>query len=266
MPAPENVLKQKLASGQQQIGCWLGTGEPYVAEMAATCGFDVLVIDAEHAPVDLGSLMGQLKALEHSPSAPLVRLTADHAHLVKQALDLGAQSLMIPMIESAEQAAAMVRAVRYPPRGVRGVGAGMGRASRFSTVADYLATAEEQICLMLQVESRSGLDALDDILAVEGIDLIFVGPADLSASLGYSDEPYHPRFRAVVEDVLVRIRAAGRAAGILETREDYARKYLSMGVEFVATAVDVMLYTDAMRRAAARYTGTVETPSAPGGY
>ncbi|MDC0738920.1 HpcH/HpaI aldolase/citrate lyase family protein [Cognatishimia sp. SS12] len=255
MSAPENRFKKRLNSGQIQFGCWLGMAEPYVAEMAALCGFDVLVIDGEHAPVDMKSMLGQLKALEGSPSQPLLRLPVDQTHLVKQALDFGAQNLLIPMIESKEQAEAMAKAMRYPPHGIRGVGAGMARASKFSMIADYQQTADDQVCVMLQVESRAGLDALDDILAVEGIDGVFIGPGDLSANLGYAETPKHPEFKAIVKDALTRIKAAGRAAGIIETDDDYIQQYIDLGVDFIATDVDVALYMNAMRKAARRYSG-----------
>ena len=151
MPAPLNRLKLRLAAGETVYGCWVGMADPYAAEMAATCGFDWLLIDGEHAPNDLRSTMAQLAVVEPSPSLPVVRLRDDDPARIKQVLDAGAQSLMIPMIETAEQAGRAMRATRYPPEGIRGIGSSLARASRFSSVPDYLTTANDQICLILQV-------------------------------------------------------------------------------------------------------------------
>ncbi|MFZ2100533.1 MAG: HpcH/HpaI aldolase/citrate lyase family protein, partial [Oricola sp.] len=185
MPAPKNEFKAALARGERQIGCWVGLADAYAAEIMGTTGFDWLLIDGEHAPNDVRSIMRQLQALEASPSHAVVRLPIGETRIVKQILDVGAQTLLIPMVESGEQAAELVRAAQYPPRGVRGVGAALARASKFSAIPDYLATADSEICLLLQVENRAGMAALDDILAVEGVDGIFIGPSDLAADMGY---------------------------------------------------------------------------------
>jgi 4-hydroxy-2-oxoheptanedioate aldolase len=204
MPAPLNRLKQRLAAGETVFGCWLGMADPYAAEMASTCGFDWLLIDGEHAPNDLRTTMAQLQVIEPSPSLPVVRLRDDDPARIKQALDAGAQSLLIPMIETADQALRAVRATRYPPEGIRGVGSSLARASRFSAVPDYLTTANDQICLILQVESRAGLASLDGILALEGIDCVFIGPADLAADMGHLGNAAHPEVRGA------RLRARRR--------------------------------------------------------
>lgn len=253
MPAPHNALKHRLAKGEVLHGCWLGMAETYVAEIASTCGFDWLLIDGEHAPNDIRSLSSQLAAVLASPSLPIVRLPDDDAAKIKQALDIGAQSLLIPMVETAAQAARIFRATRYAPEGMRGVGSSLARASRFSAFPDYLTTANAEICLILQVESRAGLEALDDILAIEGIDGVFIGPSDLAADMGYLGQADHPNVKAAVLDALLRIRKAGLTAGVLATDSDYINDCKAAGANFVAVGVDVTLYAGTMRTLAAQW-------------
>lgn len=253
MPAPINHLKRRLAAGETLHGCWVGMADPYAAEMAATCGFDWLLIDGEHAPNDLRSTMAQLAVLEPSASLPVVRLRDDDPARIKQALDAGAQSLLIPMIETAEQAERAVRATRYPPEGFRGVGSSLARASRFSSIPDYLTTANDQICLILQVESRAGLAALDDILALPGIDCVFIGPADLAADMGHLGNAAHPEVRAAVLDALTRIAASGKAAGMLSTEDAFIADCVKAGARFVGVGIDVLAYVGAMRTIARKY-------------
>ncbi|WP_282449531.1 4-hydroxy-2-oxoheptanedioate aldolase [Roseibium sediminicola] len=250
MPVPSNLFKAALKSGQAQMGCWVGLAETYAAEITATAGFDWLLIDCEHAPNDLRSMMDQLRVVEASDSKPVVRLPIGDTVLIKQFLDAGAQTLLIPMVESKQKAEELVRAVRYPPVGVRGVGAGLARASRFSAIPDYLQTADREICLLVQVENRAGLAALDGILTVDGIDGVFIGPSDLAADMGHIGDPMHPDVVAAVMDALARIKAAGKAPGILTTNQDFARTCLELGALFVATAIDVTLYAAAIREAA----------------
>ena len=170
-----------LLRGEPQIGLWLGLADPYAAELCAGAGFDWLLIDAEHAPNDVRSVLAQLQALDAYPVRPVVRPPVGETHLIKQYLDLGVQTLVIPMVETAEQARALVQATRYPPQGVRGVGSALARASRWNGVPNYLHAANGEICLIVQLESKSALEHLDDILGVEGVDGVFIGPADLSA-------------------------------------------------------------------------------------
>lgn len=251
MPAPENRFKARLAAGETLIGAWVGLAEPYLAEITATAGFDWLLIDGEHAPNDLRSIMAQLRIVEGSGSTPVVRLPMGETWAIKQALDIGVQSLLIPMVDSAADAERLVRAVRYPPRGERGVGSALARASRFSGIADYLTTADAQIWLGVQVETRAGLAALDDILAVEGVDGVFIGPADLSAAMGFLGQLDHPEVLAAVQNAIARIAASGKAPGILWTDEANARRAIADGARFVATAIDVTVYAAAIRAAAA---------------
>lgn len=253
MPAPINHLKRRLAAGETLHGCWVGMADPYAAEMAATCGFDWLLIDGEHAPNDLRSTMAQLAVVEPSASLPVVRLRDDDPARIKQALDAGAQSLLIPMIETAEQAERAVRATRYPPEGIRGVGSSLARASRFSSIPDYLTTANDQICLILQVESRAGLAALDGILALPEIDCVFIGPADLAADMGHLGNAAHPDVRTAVLDALARIAASGKAAGMLSTEDAFIADCVKAGARFVGVGIDVLAYVGALRALARKY-------------
>lgn len=238
MPAPTNTFKARLQSGETQIGLWVGLGDASVAELAAGAGFDWLVIDGEHGPNGLRDVLAQLRAVGGA-SHPVVRTRDDNRAEIKQILDIGAQTLLVPMIESAERAREVVKSVKYPPQGVRGVGAALARASSYSAISDYLQTANDEICLLLQVESRAGIAALDEILSVEGVDGVFIGPADLAADMGYLGQPGAQPVQDVVNDALVRIREAGLAAGILTSDWRLAQGYAEMGVAFLAVGSDV---------------------------
>ncbi|WP_323114008.1 4-hydroxy-2-oxoheptanedioate aldolase [Pseudomonas guariconensis] len=238
MDMPINTFKQRLQRGETQIGLWLGLADPYCAELAANAGFDWLLIDGEHAPNDLRSLLGQLQAIAPYPSQAVVRPVIGETALIKQLLDVGAQTLLVPMVESADQARQLVSAMRYPPSGVRGVGSALARASRWNTIPGYLDHADAQMCLLVQIENREGLANLDAICAVEGVDGVFIGPADLSAAMGHRGNPGHPEVQAVIEDAIVRIRDAGKAAGILSADQTLARRYIELGAAFVAVGVD----------------------------
>lgn len=253
MPAPENSFKQALAQGHRQIGCWMSFAEAGPAEIMGTCGFDWLVIDGEHAPNDIRSIRDQLVALSSSPSHPVVRVPVGEAWMIKQALDAGAQTVLVPIVESADQARHLVRACRYPPEGIRGVGATAARATMFGSVSDYIPTADAEICLLAQVENRAGMAALDDILTVEGVDGVFIGPADLSTDMGYKGNSAAPEVRAAIADAIARIRAAGKAPGILGTTEEATQAYFDMGAQFVAVGLDVMLLANAARALSARW-------------
>ncbi len=255
MDAPLNRFKQKLLANEQQWGCWLAMANSYTAEIAATAGFDWLLIDGEHAPNGLRDIMAQLQVIEPSASSAVVRLPVGDSTLIKQMLDIGAQTLLIPMIESAAHAADLVRATRYPPEGYRGVGAALGRATGFNTVTNYLPTANAQICLLLQVESRAGLEALDDILAIDGVDGVFIGPADLAADMGHLGKPTHPEVVNATLDAITRTRAAGKGAGILTTDRPFLDACIDAGTTFTAHAIDVLLFTKAIRDAAKEYKG-----------
>lgn len=251
MPAPANPFKSALSRGEVLTGCWVGLGDAHVAEITATAGFDWLLIDGEHSPNDLRSITSQVRVIEGSDSHPVVRPPIGEPWIIKQYLDAGVQTLLIPMVESGDQAAELVRAVRYPPNGVRGVGSALARASRFAAIPDYLTTADDQICLLVQVESQAGLAALDDILATD-IDGVLVGPSDLAADMGHIGNSAHPDVKAAVLDAVRRIGAAGKAAGVLTLDEEMQKACKDHGASFIATAIDVTLFASAVRSAASR--------------
>ncbi|GLU38364.1 4-hydroxy-2-oxoheptanedioate aldolase [Pseudomonas sp. NBRC 100443] len=253
MHIPLNTFKQRLQSGEAQIGLWLGLADPYCAELAANAGFDWLLIDGEHAPNDLRSLLGQLQAMAPYPAQPIIRPVLGDTALIKQLLDIGAQTLLVPMVDSAEQARELVRAMRYPPFGVRGVGSALARASRWNSIPGYLDEADAQMCLLVQVENLEGLANLDAIAAVDGVDGVFIGPADLSAAMGQRGNPGHPEVQAAIEDAIARIQRAGKAAGILSADEKLARRYLELGAKFVAVGVDTSLLMRSLRALVTRY-------------
>lgn len=253
MPAPENTLKRRLQAGEALIGCWLGMAEPYLAEISATAGFDWLLIDGEHAPNDIRSMAAQLAVLEASGSSTVLRLPDDNPARIKQALDIGAQTLLIPMVESAAQAKQIYRATRYPPLGFRGVGSALARASKFAAIPDYLTTADDQICVLAQVESRAGLEALDGILEIDGIDGVFIGPSDLAADMGHIGKPAEPEVKHAVLDALKRTRAAGKIAGVLSMDPQYIADCREAGANFLGVGIDVTLFAGAMRAHAKKY-------------
>lgn len=253
MQLPVNTFKQALRAGRPQIGLWVGLANPYVAELLATSGFDWLLFDGEHAPNDVRSLLAQLQAVAPYPVHPIVRAVVGDTALIKQLLDIGAQTLLIPMVETAEQARALVAATRYPPRGVRGVGSALARAARWGQVEGYLARAEEEICLLLQVESVHGLDNLEAIAAVEGVDGVFFGPSDLAASMGLLGKATDPAVQAAVANGIATVRRGGKAAGILTTEIPLARSYLEQGAAFVGVGTDTVLLTRAARELAATF-------------
>lgn len=257
MPAPKNVFKQALREGRPQIGFWQALASAYTVEIAADSGFDWLLLDAEHAPNDIPLLLSQLQAMKGGASHAIIRPPIGETYLVKQLLDIGAQTLLIPMVESQEHARAMVRAVRYPPHGVRGVGAALARASRFNRIPDYLQTANDEICLLVQIESRAGLAALDEIAAVDGVDGIFIGPADLAADMGFLGQPAAPEVQTEVERALTRIQSHGKAAGILIGDLGLARHYVDMGATFVAIGNDVTLFANAVSKLLRDFEATV---------
>ncbi|MEM8774615.1 MAG: HpcH/HpaI aldolase/citrate lyase family protein [Pseudomonadota bacterium] len=253
MPAPENHFKKGLIAGETLIGCWAGFADAYATEVLGTAGFDWLVLDNEHAPNDLRSTMAQLQALQGSDSHPVVRLPMGEAWAIKQVLDAGAQNLLIPMVDTAEQAEELVRATRYPPEGIRGSGAALGRASRFSAIRDYTVTANEQICLTVQIESPIALDNLEAICAVEGVDAAFIGPSDLAANMGYTGGKLGNEVQDAIKDALARIKASGTVAGILATDHETTLRYRDWGATMLAVGIDVTLFASAARELVARY-------------
>ncbi len=253
MPAPINTFKQALARGDRQIGCWMSFAEPICAEVMGTAGFDWLLIDGEHSANDIRSIRDQLVALSASDAHPVVRVPIGETWIIKQVLDCGAQTILVPIVESVEQARDLVRAVKYPPFGTRGVGAAAARATGFGQITDYVATADEQTCLLVQVENRAGMAALDEILEVEGVDGVFIGPADLSTDMGLKGNSAAPEVQEVIADAVKRIAAAGKAPGLLGTTETATQGYFDMGAQFLAVGMDVLLLARGARDLAAHW-------------
>ncbi|WP_426808793.1 4-hydroxy-2-oxoheptanedioate aldolase [Pseudomonas sp. WOUb67] len=265
MDMPINHFKQRLRSGEPQIGLWLGLADAYCAELAANAGFDWLLIDGEHAPNDLRGMLAQLQAVAPYPSQAVIRPVIGDTALIKQVLDIGAQTLLVPMVEAAEQAQQLVKAMHYPPNGIRGVGSALARASRWNTLPGYLDHADEQMCLLVQIENKEGLANLDEIVAVAGVDGVFIGPADLSAAMGHRGNPGHPEVQAAIEDAIVRIGKAGKAAGILSADEKLARRYIELGAAFVAVGVDTTVLMRGLRELAGKFKDTPVVSSVGGG-
>ncbi|MDP9929185.1 4-hydroxy-2-oxoheptanedioate aldolase [Variovorax paradoxus] len=254
MPA-HNSFKTALAARRPQIGLWLSMAAPYLAEVSATAGFDWLLIDGEHAPNDLRSTLAALQAVAPHAAQPVVRAVQGETALIKQLLDIGAKNLLVPMVDTANQARALVSATRYPPLGIRGVGSAVGRASQWSARTDYLDIADEEVCLLVQVETVKALSNLTQICEVDGIDGVFIGPADLAASMGHRGRPGHPEVQAAIEAAMRTIVASGKAAGTLTSDPKLARRYLELGCTFVAVGVDVLLFAGAARKLAADFNG-----------
>jgi 4-hydroxy-2-oxoheptanedioate aldolase len=249
-PSPGNPFKAALARGERRIGLWLSLGDAVAAEVVATAGFHWVLIDGEHAPNDVRSTLAALQALQAYASHPVVRVVTGEAHHIKQVLDIGAQTVLVPMVDTAEQAQAMVDATRYPPEGIRGVGAYGARVTRWGLRKDYLAVANDEVCLLVQAETRTALGNLEAICAVDGVHGVFIGPADLAASMGHRGNPGHPEVQAAIEGAIRTIVASGKAAGTLTPDTTLARRYLELGAAFVAVGLDVMLLGQAARKLA----------------
>ncbi|OZI77667.1 4-hydroxy-2-oxoheptanedioate aldolase [Bordetella genomosp. 12] len=253
MRTPDNTFKAALLRGESQIGLWLGLANSYAAEVVAGAGFDWLLIDGEHAPNTLDSILTQLQVLAAYPLEPVVRPAWNDPVEIKRLLDLGARTLLVPMIQSAQEAAAAVAAMRYPPMGVRGVGSALARASRWNRLPRYLAEVEATICTLVQVETRRGIEALDEICDVDGVDGVFIGPADLAADYGYLGQPNHPVIQETIESAIASIRKGGKAAGILTSDHQLAERYIQCGCAFTAVGVDATLLARAATDLAARH-------------
>ena len=252
MELPQNAFKRALKAGRAQIGLWSSLSSNYTVEVIAGAGFDWILLDTEHSPNDLESVLSQLQAAAPYPTHPVVRVAWNDMVLIKRMLDIGAQSLLVPYVSTSEEAAAAVSYVRYPPEGVRGV-AGTTRASRFGRVKDYAKRAHEEICLLVQVETQRALDNLEAICAVDGIDGVFIGPADLHASLGYPGEIANAKVKPLIDDAIRRIRKCGRAPGILTPSEADARHWLDCGALFVAVGADVGILARGAESLAAKF-------------
>lgn len=277
LQTPTNLFKQAMAQGQAQIGLWLGLADAYSAEILAGTGYDWLLVDGEHAPNDLRSILHQLQAIASATSAasaasalppgapaphPIARVPVGDTALIKQYLDLGVQTLLVPMVDTPEQAQQLVRATRYAPEGVRGMGSALARSSRWQAYPQYVHEANQQICLLVQAETVEAMANLDAIAATPGVDGVFIGPADLSASMGHPGNAGHPDVHASIHDGIRRILAAGKAPGILATTESQARQWLAAGALFVAVGVDTMLLASAAQDLLARFRPPGASPAA----
>ena len=249
----KNKFKAGLSTHKVQYGVWNGIADSYAAEILAGAGFDFVLIDGEHAPFDLRSILHQLQAMSKYDVSTLVRPPSGDPVLIKQLLEIGVQSLLIPMVESGAQAELMVQAMRYPPAGIRGVGTALSRAAQWNRVNNYFQDADGEMCLCLQVESVKGYEALDDILAVDGVDVVFIGPADLAGSMGYLGQPMHPEVLAKVKDGMKRIRAAGKSAGTLAVKKEVVDNYVAAGANMVGLGVDLIMLAKASKALAETY-------------
>ena len=268
MHTPINTFKQALAAGTPQIGLWAALASAYSTELLAGIGYDWLLIDGEHAPNDVRNTLAQLQAVASAQHAfgdarshPIVRVpvgTGDvGVALIKQYLDIGAQTLLVPMIDTAAQAEGVVKATRYAPAGIRGMGSALARASRWQAHARYVHEANDQVCVLVQVETVEAMKNLDAIAATPGVDGVFIGPSDLSASMGHPGNPAHPDVQAVIAQGVQRIRASGKAPGILATTEAGARQWLAAGAVFVAVGADTLLLASSASQLLAQFKGPV---------
>lgn len=245
---PGNHFKQSLARSHFQTGLWSSMCSTVACEIVADCGFDWMMFDLEHAPLEIGDLLPLLQALGRVPTHPVVRPPWNDAVAIKRLLDLGVQTLLVPFVQSAEEAASAVAATRYPPVGNRGV-AGLTRATRFGRIANYAAQAADEVCLLVQVETGAALEQLEAIAMVDGVDGVFIGPSDLAASLGHVGNPGHTDVQVRLREAAQRLKAIGKPAGILATKVDDAKRYREWGYGFVAVGVDVGLLAAAADRA-----------------
>jgi 4-hydroxy-2-oxoheptanedioate aldolase len=252
MNLPANAFKRGLAEGRQQIGLWNTVPGPVVAEALAGCGFDWIVIDTEHSLTDVPDTLGMMQAMAPYPVSAVVRPATNDPVLIKRHLDLGAQTLLIPSVQTADEARAAVAAMRYAPRGMRGV-SGMMRANRYGAVNDYTARAEEELCLIVQVETADTLPRIARIAAVDGVHGLFIGPADLAATMGHPGNAGHPEVMAAMEDAIKAIVAAGKPAGILIQDPAFARACMGWGTTFTAVGVDLSMLVGAARALSAQF-------------
>ncbi len=250
MELPVNKFKQALKGDQPLWGLWLGLPDATCAEIVAGSGFDWLLIDSEHAPFELDSTMRHLQAIAPYGVPAIVRPEEGRTALLKRLLDIGAQTLLVPMCDTAEQARELVKAVKYPPQGIRGLGSSLARAANWNRIPGYLQKANDEICLIVQAETVTAMENLEEIAAVEGVDAVFIGPSDLSASMGHIGNPDHPEVVAAIENGLKIINDAGKAGGLLCINPAKAHNYVEKGAKFVGIGVDTLLLSNAAKQLA----------------
>lgn len=251
METPQNRFKRAIAEKQRQIGLWSSSGSVAAVEMLGSAGYDWILLDTEHAPSELPDIIAQMRVLTESSAEAIVRPAWNDAVLIKRFLDAGARTLLIPFVQNDDEATRAVRAIRYPPHGIRGVSVS-SRANRYGRVTDYFGRVHDELCLLVQIETRAGLENLELIAAVDGVDGIFIGPSDLAADLGQLGNPGHSDVQAAILSAVERCRAAGKAAGILAPVEDDAKRYLDWGYTFVAIGADMGLLRKAADELLAR--------------
>jgi 4-hydroxy-2-oxoheptanedioate aldolase len=249
---PVNTFKRALKAGKSQIGLWCSLSNHYAIEVVAGAGFDWLLVDTEHSPNELDMVLAQLQAVAPYPTHPVVRVPWNDMVTIKRYLDIGAQTLLIPYVQNKQEAMNAVSYTRYPVEGLRGVG-GTTRATRFGRVKNYARRAHEEICVLVQIETQTGLDNLEEIAAVDGVDGVFIGPADLHASLGYAGETANPNVKPLIDDAIHRIRKSGIAPGILTGVQADAKHWLELGCQFVAVGADVSILARESEKLAARF-------------
>lgn len=252
MQLPRNHFKHAIAEGRQQIGLWVTLPSGFTAEALATCGYDWLLLDTEHSVGDPMTVFEQLQAVAPHNVSAVVRPVDSDVALIKRLLDAGAQTLLIPYVQTADEARALVEAMRYAPRGVRGF-AGITRATLYGTVENYATRVEEELCLLVQVETRAALDEIEAIADVDGVDGIFIGPADLAATMGHPGDTGHPDVVAAIEDAIIRIRQAGKPAGILSLDPAFVERCIGLGTTFTAVDVDANILLKGARDIARKY-------------
>jgi 4-hydroxy-2-oxoheptanedioate aldolase len=244
MELSPNYFKRRLLAGEALYGLWSTIPDAMAVEALAGAGFDWMVLDTEHTSVEVSQILPLLQAAAPHPTDCIVRPVVNDTALIKRHLDQGAQTLILPQIQSADEARAAVAAVRYPPRGVRGV-AGTMRAAGYGRIRDYAKRADDEICLILQVETAAAMERLEEIAGVDGVDAIFIGPSDLAASMGHLGEPGHPEVRAAILTAIDRLNAIGKPAGLLSLDPDFARTAVTQGARFVAIGLDMALLVNA---------------------
>ena len=254
MDMPRNSFKHAIAKGELQIGLWCSLCSPITAEIVSHSGFDWLLLDTEHSPNEVPDVLAQLQAVQAGTAAAIVRPAWNDIVLIKRFLDIGAQTLLIPFVQTPDEARRAVEATRYPPGGIRGI-TGSGRASRYGRVKDYLRNASQEICLLVQVETRSALDQIEAIASVDGIDGVFIGPNDLAASFGHIGNWGHPEVQAALKNAVERLKKIGKPAGILTPNEEEAKRFVDWGYVFVAVGADLGLLARGADALAKRFNG-----------
>ena len=252
MDFPINRFKHAILNGQKQIGLWSHLCSPISIEILAHCGYDWLLLDMEHSPNEVPDVLAQLQAMQGGTATPIVRPPWNDMVTFKRLLDIGVQTLLVPYIQTAEEARNAVSYTRYPPQGVRGVSVSQ-RSNRYGTVPDYFKNVNQHMCVMVQIESLAGVAAVKEIAAVDGVDCIFVGPSDLAAALGHLGNAGHPEVQAVIAQIFADAKAAGKPTGILAPLEAHARKYLEMGATFVGVGSDLGAFRSATQALCERY-------------